>query len=79
MKMILMKKIALFLLGILAFYNSSFAQTTTPSSRLSLSQEMKEPANSTINDYLGEDEDHFYVLRKKIKSAGTSMFGHDFS
>ncbi len=74
MKMILMKKIALFLLGILAFYNSSSAQTTTPSSRLSLSQEMKEPANSTINDYLGEDEDHFYVLRKKIKSAGTSMF-----
>jgi hypothetical protein len=45
-----------------------FAQSGKSSSnfKLKLSEEMKEPSFSTIDDYLGEDEDYIYVLRTKL-------------
>lgn len=69
-----MKKITCALLLAVVLQGFASAQAPAQDSRLSLSAEMKEPANSTIHDYLGEDENFFYVLRKKIKSSGTSMF-----
>jgi len=41
---------------------------------LKLSDEMKEPSNSTIEEYLGQDDDAMYVLRKKISGKGLAMF-----
>ncbi|MGB3076761.1 MAG: hypothetical protein WBB36_15635 [Chitinophagales bacterium] len=51
------------------------AQQSVNKSVLKLSAEMKEPSNATIDDYLGEDENSFYVLRKKVNGYSTSFFG----
>ncbi|MEO6166764.1 MAG: hypothetical protein ABIO46_07155 [Chitinophagales bacterium] len=49
----------------------SFGQVPVAGSRLTLSEEMKEPSSSTLSDYLGEDESYQYLLRKKTKSTST--------
>jgi len=43
---------------------------------LTLSAEMKEPSNSTITDFLGEDENAYYVLRDKVKAFSIGGYGY---
>lgn len=42
-----------------------FSQVTKSPVKLTLSDEMKEPSNSTIDDFLGEDDNFYYLLRYK--------------
>lgn len=70
-----MKVIFLILISMLPVSKPMWAQQPANQSRLNLSLEMKEPSNSTIDDYLGEDENGFYVLRRREKNA-TPLFGN---
>ncbi|HUM45417.1 MAG TPA: hypothetical protein PLD84_00720 [Chitinophagales bacterium] len=49
----------------------SYSQVPVAESRLTLSEEMKEPSSSTITDYLGQDENDQYILRSRSKSTAT--------
>ncbi len=60
---------------LLSFVDAVPAQPAPDQSKLRLSTEMKEPANATIDDYLGEDENGFYILRKKINNSAAGFFG----
>src|ERR1041385_2706950 len=43
------------------------AQVNKAPVKLNLSQEMKEPNNTSLDDYIGEDDMNYYILRAKYK------------
>lgn len=61
-----MNKITFAFLILLVVSQTLIAQTNRSGSgfQLTLSSEMKEPYNSTIDDYLGQDDNGLYVLRQ---------------
>lgn len=70
-----MKPLLIGCLILLQFNTTATAQEAPVRSMLHLSTEMKEPSNATIDDFLGEDENGFYVLRKKINNSAVGFFG----
>ena len=58
----------------LLLYNAAgFCQMTKAPVKLTLSDEMKEPPNSTVSDYLGEDDESYYLLRSKGLFGKTTL------
>ncbi len=49
--------------------NTSQAQVNKADVKLQLSDEMKEPSNATLDDYIGEDDVNYYLLRSKNKRS----------
>jgi hypothetical protein len=49
--------------------SQSYSQVSKAPVKLDLSEEMKEPSNSSIYDFLGEDESNYYLLRFKGSSG----------
>ncbi len=71
----ILKSLLIGCLILLQFNTTATAQEVPVRSKLHLSTEMKEPSNATIDDFLGEDENGFYVLRKKINNSAVGFFG----
>src|SRR5258706_15573030 len=67
-----------YLLASLFLFLNANVKAQSKNGNLTLSAEMKEPSNSTITDFLGEDDNAYYVLRVKVKAFGAFGGGNGY-